>query len=409
MFYCKELEFFQRIAESFRINTTIIKNNEIPSNIDLGIRRDLHLTEDLYALFNKNLKLLSSSDIIKFTDDIFCSYILIALPESDGNTLVVGPYTKDIVNKEFLLSVNNAAPLTPHTERIIERYFTLVPYMRDDTHLINIVNCFGETIHKNSQNFKFSVITQEIHNDSPVFSRGIYSEKREGENINIEFIEQVYDSENKLLDAVSQGHLHKAESLFGEMTPSKAIESRIADPLRNCKNFMIVFNTLLRKAAEKGGVHPVYIDNVSSDFALKIESLPNLDEVDKLFPYMIKKYCRLVNAHTQKNYSLLIQKVVTHIDTDVTADIGLKELAKHFNVNASYLSSLFKKETGCNITDYICRKRIERAQLLLTKTSMQIQHIAQNCGILDVNYFTKLFKKYSGMTPKAYRAEFRQN
>ena len=104
-----------------------------------------------------------------------------------------------------------------------------------------------------------------------------------------------------------------------------------------------------------------------------------------------------------KNYSPLIQKVLTTIDSELTADLSLNFQAKELNVNPSYLSSLFKKETGMTLTDYVNKKRAEHAARLLKTTSMQIQTIAQYCGILDVNYFTKVFKKYLGKTPKEYR------
>lgn len=106
-----------------------------------------------------------------------------------------------------------------------------------------------------------------------------------------------------------------------------------------------------------------------------------------------------------KGFSLLVQKVVTRIDSDLTADLSLKTQAQLLNVNASYLSTLFKKETGMTLTDYVNKKRMDNAVFLLNSTNMQIQNIAQYCGIPDVNYFTKIFKKYIGKTPKEYRGE----
>lgn len=104
-----------------------------------------------------------------------------------------------------------------------------------------------------------------------------------------------------------------------------------------------------------------------------------------------------------KNYSLLIQKAITRIDSDLTADLSLKSIAKLLNVNPSYLSNQFKKETGNTLTDYVNKKKVEHAILLLNSTPLQVQTIAQHCGIPDVNYFTKLFKKYIQKTPKEYR------
>ena len=55
------------------------------------------------------------------------------------------------------------------------------------------------------------------------------------------------------------------------------------------------------------------------------------------------------------------------------------------------------------MTEYVNKKRIDQALLLLNSTDMQIQMVAANCGITDVNYFTKTFKKMVGKTPKEYR------
>lgn len=118
---------------------------------------------------------------------------------------------------------------------------------------------------------------------------------------------------------------------------------------------------------------------------------------------MIHKYCLLVHNHSLKGYSLLVQKVMIQIDLDISADLSLKALAKLLNVNASYLSTLFKKETGSTLTNYVNQKRIDHAILLLNSTSMQIQLIAHHCGFSDLNYFTRTFKKNIGKTPQEYK------
>lgn len=73
------------------------------------------------------------------------------------------------------------------------------------------------------------------------------------------------------------------------------------------------------------------------------------------------------------------------------------------NISSAYLSSIFKKETGQTVTEYVTVKRIEMAKRLLSNTNLQIQTVAQHCGILDVHYFSKLFKKHTGLTLKDYR------
>ena len=164
-------------------------------------------------------------------------------------------------------------------------------------------------------------------------------------------------------------------------------------------------NTLLRKAAESGGVHPIHLDRLSSSFAKKIESAPSTQSANHLIFDMIRAYCRLVKNKSVSNYSSPVQKAITAIEFDLADDLSLNKLANTLKLSPAYLSNLFKQETGQTLTDFVNRKRIDYAAELLRNTNLQIQTVAQSCGILDVHYFGKLFKKYTKKTPKEYRRE----
>lgn len=219
---------------------------------------------------------------------------------------------------------------------------------------------------------------------------------------NMRALEERYEKENRLLQAISHGQTRRAEAIFASFVPAD-LQERSASPLRNLKNYAVICNTLFRKAAEAGSVHPLYIYQHSSRFAMQIEQCASVEAVSRLLPKMIHSYCLLVNNHSMKNYSLPVRKAVIRIDSDLTADLSLKAQAAFLEINPSYLSTLFKKETGVSLTEYVNRRRIEHGILLLNTTSLQIQAVAQRCGIPDVNYFSKLFKKTTGMTPMAYR------
>lgn len=228
-----------------------------------------------------------------------------------------------------------------------------------------------------------------------------YNEKATEESL--KSLELRYEKENQFIKAVSQGNIKKCKEMLDASNHAFLNEKRTDDSLRNFKNYTIIFNTLLRKAAEHGKVHPYYIDKISSDFAFKIEKLSSVEEGKRLHYNMINAYCRLVQVHASKNYSPIIQKLITRIDADLTADLRLGTQANDLGVNAGYLSSLFKRELGITYTDYVNRKRVELAEQLLLATDFQIQNIAQLCGILDLNYFSKVFKKYNDITPVKYR------
>ena len=76
-------------------------------------------------------------------------------------------------------------------------------------------------------------------------------------------------------------------------------------------------------------------------------------------------------------------------------------------MNKSYFSHLFSKETGMNFTDYLEQVRIFKAQILLRDTSDSIASISEQVGYTSQSYFSKAFKKNTGITPNTYRASFR--
>lgn len=219
-------------------------------------------------------------------------------------------------------------------------------------------------------------------------------------------IEERYETEERLMNEIAHGHEAQAYDILRAFN-NDIVEQRADVPLRNFKNYLIILNTLARKAVQQGGVHPLYIDRLSSTFARKIEGVQSFDEGQRLVMEITRKYCLLVRNHAMKGYSPLVRRVILAIDSDLTADLSLSAHAAALEVNASYLSALFRRETGQTLSDYVARARMEQAVFYLNTTTMQVQDIAQLCGIQDVNYFTRLFRRVMGKTPTAYRQQAR--
>ena len=219
-------------------------------------------------------------------------------------------------------------------------------------------------------------------------------------------IEERYETEERLMNEIAHGHVAQASEILSAFN-NDIVEQRTEVPLRNFKNYLIILNTLSRKAVQQGGVHPLYIDRISSTFARKIETVESFEEGQKLVAEITRKYCLLVRNHAMKGYSPLVRKVILAIDSDLMADLSLSAHAEALGVNASYLSALFRRETGQTLSDYVARARAEQAVFLLNTKRMQVQSIAQHCGIQDVNYFTRLFKRVMGKTPTEYRQQAR--
>ena len=78
-------------------------------------------------------------------------------------------------------------------------------------------------------------------------------------------------------------------------------------------------------------------------------------------------------------------------------------------MSGGYLSRRFKQEVGVTLTEYVNQKRIERAEALLKVTELPVSEVAAAVGILDGNYFSRLFRKQTGMSPSKYRNAQKEN
>jgi len=99
---------------------------------------------------------------------------------------------------------------------------------------------------------------------------------------------------------------------------------------------------------------------------------------------------------------MLIQRILEHINRHYTTDITLTSLSETFSISPSHLSKSFKYVTGLGVKEYINVCRASAAKTLLETTDLSITQIATKCGYNDSNYFTAVFKKIVGVTPKKY-------
>lgn len=404
MFYESELKLVKSTFQKCRIQVIQLSPDEpIPIATDIGLLKLLGFKEEAFKTFNQIVPELEDNVIYRLTDKFLRSYIFLSLPNiASRQILLIGPYLTEEISSNQILEKAEEIGIAAHNIKELERYYSGIPILKQDSHLFALLDSFAELIWHGTDTYSV------IDVDSDIFENisQINLEKTilEPEKIawDMQIMEERYNFENEIMRAVSNGQSHKIDILFSGFT-RQSFEQRLSDPVRNLKNYSIIMNTLIRKAAENGGVHPIHLDKISSNFAVRIELVSSVSAVQSLMSEMFRSYCRLVRKNSIKQYSPPIQKIITTIDSDLTANLSLNALAALHNLNASYLSSLFKKETGKTITEYVNLKRIENAKRLLKTTNLQIQTVAQYCGILDIRYFSKLFKKHCGISPSEYR------
>lgn len=407
-FYEEEFKFLSSTLTKCYIPSFIAAQND-----SANLLIEPHIKDIVNIGFPDNLSIqeyLGEFDALtkyKFTDKLDLCYIYLVLPSSDKEEILfIGPYRSSAVSSKELLELGERLGIHPSYQKYFEEYYSSITVLNESDHLFHMIDTFCEHIWCRSSFAIVELNKQELLPPSPINDISSH-ESFDDVMANVKIMENRYSFENELIQAVSRGQQHK-EMMLTSAFNDQLFEKRLADPLRNAKNYCIIMNTLLRKAAEQGGVHPIYIDRMSSKFASAIETCSSTKESSELMKDMFSSYCRLVYKHSVRKFSPIVQKTVLIIDSDLSAELSLSALAKHQGISSGYLATIFKKETGKTLSEYVREKRIKHAMYLLNTTSLQIQTIASHCGIMDLQYFSKIFKKQVGKTPKEYRESVRQ-
>ncbi|NME35859.1 MULTISPECIES: PocR ligand-binding domain-containing protein [Fusobacterium] len=106
---------------------------------------------------------------------------------------------------------------------------------------------------------------------------------------------------------------------------------------------------------------------------------------------------------------LPIGAAIIYINKNLNGNISLAEAASSCNMSVSQFTRAFKKETGKTFIDFVTRKKIKQAKYLLKYTNKSISEISFELGMDDSSYFTKVFKKYTGIRPKEFRDNILKN
>ena len=391
------LELLLRLMKGCGIHAALISEN---TRIALG-------SSALYAVFglsqpdNGLLTAIEPRTLYRISDPLLCRYII--LETTPHRRLLIGPYLDHAVTRDEITDRLKHFGLSSSLVPTAATLYRVIPCLSDPSFFMQTLFAFCETIW---QTERFSVRTLETADMLERKRTRGQEHIRQATALQFRNIEQLYAFEETLLHEITKGNVLFAEKIAGILQRTQ-MERRNADPLRNLKNYMIISNTLFRKAAQTGGVHPYYLDRYSSDYARSIEAARSLEDLYRLSEEMATAYAMLVRDHSIGKYPPTIRHAMVYIDSNLSGKLTLKTVAEQINLNPNYLSTMFKKATGKTITAYILQARMAEAAYLLTTGGFSVQTTAAFCGIPDVQYFSKQFKRFYGQPPTVYRAAHR--
>ena len=389
------LDLARKLFASQNINSFLLDDDFSDlKSFDAGLRKKFFPSED-YERIKKWIFANCAAGNIYVLEDFFrLAYVVVPLSrESEKKQFfVASPFTFEKITDELLKTIaGDGSDIAP----LLRFYRDVPPVFHRDKFASFLGALFP------------SVCGRELKMVYHYFEKGksyLFS-ANDTEKKSLEYVKEVearYKIEHTMHDAIRRADAQTAIDCFKRMEQS-GIKPRAHSYVRNSQNFAIVLNSHMRKIMEDSGVHPYYVDEVSRDFAIEIEKCTSSVQVSALAIKMIKAYCARIASQKTAQYSETVQKSILYIDLHFTEYISLSVIAEELNLNPSYLSSQFTKETGENITAYINRIRIAHSLPLLAHKNMSIVDIAGECGFDDMNYFSRVFRKIMNCSPTEYR------
>ena len=145
------------------------------------------------------------------------------------------------------------------------------------------------------------------------------------------------------------------------------------------------------------------------DIINRINEAESYNRLLKVSEDIIETVAKNTLSSIYNGRSQIVTKALQYINKNYKEKLSLKDIEANLHVNSSYFSTLFKQEMGITFTDYLNSLKIEHACQLLEHSNLSIIDVSLSTGFDDQSYFTKVFKKAKGLTPKAYRAEKGKN
>lgn len=391
------------LADSRNLNLCYFDNLEPGidlSAMDLGIRAQTQGSSEFYESLRQIACQLSFGTILILRDQLHLTTILLRSDPDRGGLYTIGPFRSFPCEEDEYVQIlrqNSIQSIGPETLRMI---FQPVP--------CNILHTEGLAVAKNILLSAYAIENPPVEEYSMEHIDLKLSSFVPVEDVNLRAkqVEKTYQFEEKLMEAISAGDEARAMECvqyFMRSNMDKQAPYPFPTYLQSHRSLMYATNTLFRKAAQSTGIHPLFLDEISRRFAQKLSICATHDQVNAVYLEMIHDYCQLSREQKTSGYGANVQKIMHYVQLNFREDLTPALVAEAVHFSPNYVSRRFREETGMPLMSYVTQCRMRAAGKLLEQTSMTVREIANFVGIPDWNYFTKLFKKETGVTPSRYR------
>jgi two-component system, response regulator YesN len=218
------------------------------------------------------------------------------------------------------------------------------------------------------------------------------------------YVHPPYELERKLTVSIQQMDIDKSIEILNEINSlERAHLSK--RPLNSLKYSLIGSCTFFTRAVIEVGLDAETAFMLSDYYINLIDETTNSNEVQALEYKMLNDFIKVLKKHKEYIYNPLINRVISYIKKSIENNFSLQEISSFVNVHPNYLSTVFKKEVGKTLSQYINEQKIAAIKLYMNYTSLSISEISDTFNFSHTSYFSRFFKKHTGVTPLNYRKQ----
>lgn len=211
----------------------------------------------------------------------------------------------------------------------------------------------------------------------------------------------IFTAEKRLQSLIAQRDRQASQELLNELL-GHIYFTHAGDPSL-IKARVIELVVVLSRAAVAAGADVAEIFRFSPKYLEQIGDLSTIDELSVWLSGLVHRFISASFDYERIKHADVVHKVMDYIRKNAHARLTLEDIAGQVYLSKSYLSSIFKQELGMSISSFVNQVRIERCKRLLRETDLPLVQIAAEYGFEDQSYFSKVFKRFTGMSPKQYR------
>lgn len=211
------------------------------------------------------------------------------------------------------------------------------------------------------------------------------------------------EQEHRLQEHIREGNKEAAQKLLNELLAQ--LYASTGSDLSRAKPRIRELLVLMNRAAIDGGADADEIFNLCCRYEQEIDTLRRIEDLNRWLGMILHQFIGFVFDFNAIKHQNVIFKTTDYIKEHMAERISLDQAAAQVYLSKSYFCRIIKSELGCTFTEYVNRLRIERSKALLRSPTLSIAEISLAVGFDDQSYFTRIFKKQTGLSPGKFREQ----